>query len=250
MASVVGLLAQGQQAALAILAERLDTDFQGLSVAARRARKQGIITAATTKRLVALDGAAHFARHVTTKRIESLISGLADEMMPVKAPTAERQPDACSMAGVEADDPACSYKDAKPSSNDQDFAQVQRDAGDGPITVQSTLGDAPMVPSAAEPASSHIEPPNDETQPRQNEDSGGDVGQRPHSFLATRGTYIYACKDILTSPTQRIGEVHCGDKMLGWHEVGDLGEGWVKLTDRQGYIMLSCLYDFGVLEKG
>ena len=79
MTSVVGLLADAQHASLAALSQVLAQDYEGLTVAARAAKRAGRIPAALAKKLERLDVAAHFARHITAQRVHALVSQINDE---------------------------------------------------------------------------------------------------------------------------------------------------------------------------
>ena len=72
----VGILAEAQHSALSLIAGALEKDFLGLSVAARAARKVGMLSARDMRRLVRLDEAAHFARHATTPRMDAFLAGV------------------------------------------------------------------------------------------------------------------------------------------------------------------------------
>ena len=78
--SAVGLLAGAQQASLAFLGEVLNQDFMGLSVAARAARRAGLLSSQEARRLVRLDEAAHVARHATSPRMEALLTGMRESV--------------------------------------------------------------------------------------------------------------------------------------------------------------------------
>ena len=80
MSSLVGLFAECQHAALALLAGQLNSNFEGLSAASRVAKKHGLISAATAKQLVRLDGAAHWARHISRQKADLLIRELRTEL--------------------------------------------------------------------------------------------------------------------------------------------------------------------------
>ena len=78
--SVVGLLADAQHSALTVLASLFDQNFEGLSVAARAARRAGRISPGLAKKLERLDLAAHFARHATAQKVRILADALDAEL--------------------------------------------------------------------------------------------------------------------------------------------------------------------------
>ncbi len=61
---VSALLGWVHGAALRALCKRLDGDFEGLSVAARAAKRVGLLEAPAVKKLERLDEAFHAARHL------------------------------------------------------------------------------------------------------------------------------------------------------------------------------------------
>ena len=78
--SVVGLLTDAQHSALTVLASLFDQNFEGLSVAARAARRAGRISPGLAKKLERLDLAAHFARHATAQKVRILADALDAEL--------------------------------------------------------------------------------------------------------------------------------------------------------------------------
>ena len=90
MLSVVGLLADAQHSALTVLASLFDQNFEGLSIAARAARRAGRISPGLAKKLERLDVAAHFARHATAQKVRHLADALDAELRQTdKAASAE-----------------------------------------------------------------------------------------------------------------------------------------------------------------
>ena len=79
-ASVVGLLAEAQLRALQKFEEKLGGSYMGLSVAARAARRAGLLSSCSSRRLERLDIAMHVARHTTVARLEAMLSDLAAEL--------------------------------------------------------------------------------------------------------------------------------------------------------------------------
>ena len=75
--NVVELLAGAQHRALAMLSAATLRPHIGLSVAARSAKKNGMLSLAKAKQLVRLDEAAHWARHATEQRLEDFLSDLS-----------------------------------------------------------------------------------------------------------------------------------------------------------------------------
>ena len=75
-ASVEALLEEVRGAAVRRLCAALDQDFEGLAVAARMARKQGIIDGKWCKKLVRLDDAFSFARRLSQQRTHNIFSDL------------------------------------------------------------------------------------------------------------------------------------------------------------------------------
>ena len=76
MADVVGLLASGQQCALAALSSRLGQPFTGLTAAARAARRQGVLSSSMVRKCERLDVAAHYARHCTSEKMGEFLGFL------------------------------------------------------------------------------------------------------------------------------------------------------------------------------
>ena len=78
--SVVGLFAAAQHASLATLSAQMGVNYEGLSVAARAGRKAQLISQSLAKRLVRLDVAAHFVRHMTSAKVAEIAASLAHEL--------------------------------------------------------------------------------------------------------------------------------------------------------------------------
>ena len=77
---VVELLAGAQHRSFATLSEALGESFEGLTVAARMARRQGLLTPALARQCERLDVAAHFTRHITAQKAQSFLCRLHDEI--------------------------------------------------------------------------------------------------------------------------------------------------------------------------
>ena len=75
-ASVAALLAGAQHSAFSALSSRLGKPYEGLSAAAREAKRQGVITAAMAKKCERLDVAAHWARHCTAQKCDHFVQQL------------------------------------------------------------------------------------------------------------------------------------------------------------------------------
>ena len=76
MTTVVALLADGQHTAVTVLSSRLGRSYEGLSAAAKAARRLGLISAAMAKKCERLDVAAHWARHCTSQKVDDFVSQL------------------------------------------------------------------------------------------------------------------------------------------------------------------------------
>ena len=77
MSEVVGILARTQHASLTALSDCMeDSTFEGLTAAAREARRRGLIPAALARKCERLDVAAHYARHTTTAKGAAFIKVL------------------------------------------------------------------------------------------------------------------------------------------------------------------------------
>ena len=68
--SVVALLAGAQHSALTVLSRRLGQPYEGLSAAAKEARRRGILPPVMVRKCERLDTAAHWARHCTPQRVD------------------------------------------------------------------------------------------------------------------------------------------------------------------------------------
>ena len=79
-ASVIGLLAEAQLLLLQDLSASLPGDFVGLSVASRAARRRGLISSATMKKIIRVDEAAHVVRHSTHERLSAFIQSVQTEL--------------------------------------------------------------------------------------------------------------------------------------------------------------------------
>ena len=77
---VVSLLAGAQHRVLCLLSDQLNMSFEGLSAAAREARRQKVLSSALMKKCERLDTAAHFARHCTRAKIDKLVDNIGDAL--------------------------------------------------------------------------------------------------------------------------------------------------------------------------
>ena len=106
-----GLMASVRGQAFRILVDATGEHYQGLSIAARRARKLGIIDDAMAKKLVQVDIAAAIVRHLSTISVEKFIVGLTaqlacdDMLVPAKDPTKTGNSDALDDDPLEKNDP-------------------------------------------------------------------------------------------------------------------------------------------------
>lgn len=87
-----GVIADCHFRSLQLLTDALRSDYDGLSSAARAARRMRYIDDATAKKLVRLDVASHVARHLTTARAGSFVGGLETQLaaascLPVSPPS-------------------------------------------------------------------------------------------------------------------------------------------------------------------
>ena len=78
--SVVELLAGAQHSDLSILSHALRRDHVCLSVVAREATRAGLVSGSQARKLVRLDEAAHWARHVTAERLQGFLAHLSAEV--------------------------------------------------------------------------------------------------------------------------------------------------------------------------
>ena len=74
---VVGILASTQHSALVALSHCMKgSAFQGLTAAAREAKRRKILSAPMARKCERLDIAAHYARHTTEAKGEEFIRGM------------------------------------------------------------------------------------------------------------------------------------------------------------------------------
>ena len=74
---LVGLLADAQSRCLVLLCDKMNFDGEGLTVAAREAKRRGLVTGPMCKKLGRLDIAAHVARHFTRTRSQRFVENLS-----------------------------------------------------------------------------------------------------------------------------------------------------------------------------
>ena len=95
MASVVELLAGAQFNALSAISDALGeaADFQGLTMAAKCARRRGLVSPNLARRLERLDMAAHVARHCTRGRMQAIVAELVRALasQPAEAKEEKRE---------------------------------------------------------------------------------------------------------------------------------------------------------------
>lgn len=77
---VVGILSAAQHSSLCLLSDTMQSDFIGLAVAARAARRSGVISGVMARKLERLDFATHIARHATKQRMNGFLSTLVAEV--------------------------------------------------------------------------------------------------------------------------------------------------------------------------
>ena len=80
MAGVVGLLADTQHTAMQVVSAPTGGDHQGLSVAAREARRRGLLSGTMANKLANLDISAHMARHTTRARMAAFLVALSADV--------------------------------------------------------------------------------------------------------------------------------------------------------------------------
>ena len=92
MSEVVGILARTQHASLTALSDCMeDSTFEGLTAAAREARRRGLIPAALARTCERLDVAAHYARHTATAKGAAFIQVLTTALpSPTVLPACHR----------------------------------------------------------------------------------------------------------------------------------------------------------------
>ena len=92
MSDVVGILASTQHASLTALSNCMnDSTFEGLTAAAREAKRRGLIPAALARKCERLDIAAHYARHTTTAKGAAFIQVLTTALpSPTVLPACHR----------------------------------------------------------------------------------------------------------------------------------------------------------------
>ena len=83
---VVGMLAELHGRSLRRLCGLLQRDFEGLTVAARWAARQGLVSKGTCKRLERVDIAFGIVRHLTVPRVEAFWQGLEAELAAAAGP--------------------------------------------------------------------------------------------------------------------------------------------------------------------
>ena len=84
---VPGILADLHSAAFRQISTALAEDHIGLTVAARSAKRAGIISPAQAKRLERLDISLHFVRHLTSQRAASILETLTKEVQASATPS-------------------------------------------------------------------------------------------------------------------------------------------------------------------
>ena len=92
MSDVVGILASTQHASLTALSNCMnDSTFEGLTAAAREAKRRGLIPAALARKCERLDIAAHYARHTATAKGAAFIQVLTTALpSPTVLPACHR----------------------------------------------------------------------------------------------------------------------------------------------------------------
>ena len=117
MAAIVGLLAETQHEALVLLNEVLGCSTEGLTVAARMAKRRRFVSSASAKRLERLDIAAHVSRHSTHQKMSLILQQLRADIAGHRAEgglnhgpvTQEEEADTSSAAA--ADDDKAKYEE-------------------------------------------------------------------------------------------------------------------------------------------
>jgi len=80
MDSTLALLSEARCLSFRRLCASLDTDFEGLTIASRKAKTTKLISPALCRRLQQLDVAYAFARHITRPRVDRLIAAVDAEL--------------------------------------------------------------------------------------------------------------------------------------------------------------------------
>ena len=80
MVGAAGLLAEAHGSCLRLLAEALQADVAGLSIAARAARRKGIVDNQMARTLERLDIATGFVRHITITKGNKLVGQLQEQL--------------------------------------------------------------------------------------------------------------------------------------------------------------------------
>ena len=87
LSDAASLLASVHGQALRILSARLGAHYDGLGVASRAARRQGVLGAAMCKKLHNLDVAFAFSRHITGPMVVQFVDKFSAELEPVQEPS-------------------------------------------------------------------------------------------------------------------------------------------------------------------
>ena len=90
----MGVLAGAQGSLLSLLSAECLADFLCLSVAARQAKMDGLITAQMSQRLVRLDEAAHVARHATHARMQCIVGQVTEALQVARRQKGDQSDDA------------------------------------------------------------------------------------------------------------------------------------------------------------
>ena len=91
MADLVGMMAAAQFRMLAGLTRLLGQPYDGLSVAARAARRQKLISNRSLKACVRVDITAHALRHAQELRVQRLVEEVEKELVGARAAKAAKQ---------------------------------------------------------------------------------------------------------------------------------------------------------------